>query len=662
MPVQVSYPGVYIEELPSGVRPVTGVATSVTAFVGYTARGLDDRATRVFSFGDFERAFGGLAADSVLSYGVQHFFLNGGSEAVVVRVPKTDSVAASITAYDGDDAATDTAALAFTALSRGAWANDVIVDVDYDAIPAADTDAFNLTLTDLVTGDVERFPAVSMDTGAARFVEKVVNDEATGSRMVAVEVADAAAGRPQQTGTVSGTITLGALANDSDYQVRVSLDAPSGITNVNVVVIATGEALPGSMLGLCALLERKLNLAIGGAVPGARVTCVPSDTGTGVRVRAAMPLDVHGDAVDAVITFSSGAANSILTDLALSPATRRTANASHYRLGLGRTAAGQDDATEGADGTQLPGTAALIGSSAASTGIHALDRVDLFNLLAVPDAARHAAGDTATPDPSVDAPAVYTAALAYCTARRAFLLVDPPANARSVDAAVDWISGSIGLSGPNAAAYWPRVLSPDPLDDFALRVFSPSGVIAGLAARTDAARGVWKAPAGTEAALLAVRGLDVALTDAENGVLNPLGLNCLRTFPVYGSVAWGARTIDGADAKASQWKYVPVRRLALMIEESVYRGTKWAVFEPNDEQLWGQLRMNLTAFMHGLFRQSAFQGSTPREAYLVKCDAETTTQADIDRGIVNVVVGFAPLKPAEFVVIRIQQLAGQSAT
>lgn len=662
MPVQVSYPGVYIEELPSGVRPVTGVATSVTAFVGYTARGLDDRATRLFSFGDFERAFGGLASDSVLSYGVQHFFLNGGSEAVVVRVPKTDSVAAAITAYDGDDAATDTAALAFTALSRGAWANDVIVDVDYDAVPATDTDAFNLTITDLVTGDVERFPAVSMDTGASRFVEKVVNDESTGSRMVEVEVADAAAGRPQQTGTVSGPITLSALANDNDYQVRVSLDAPAGVTNVNVVVIATGEALPGSILGLCGLLERKLNLAIGGAVPGTRVTCVPSDTGTGVRVRAAMPLDEHGDAVDAVITFSTGAANSILTDLALSPATRRTANVSHYRLGLGRTAGGQDDATEGEDGTQLPGTAGLIGSSAASTGIHALDRVDLFNLLAIPDAARHAPGDTATPDPSVDAPAIYTAALAYCTARRAFLLVDPPANARSVDAAVDWISGSIGLSGPNAAAYWPRILSPDPLDDFALRVFSPSGVIAGLAARTDAARGVWKAPAGTEAALLAVRGLDVPLTDAGNGVLNPLGLNCLRTFPVYGSVAWGARTIDGADAKASQWKYVPVRRLALMIEESVFRGTKWAVFEPNDEQLWGQLRMNLTAFMHGLFRQGAFQGSTPRDAYLVKCDAETTTQADIDRGIVNVVVGFAPLKPAEFVVIRIQQLAGQSAT
>jgi hypothetical protein len=172
---------------------------------------------------------------------------------------------------------------------------------------------------------------------------------------------------------------------------------------------------------------------------------------------------------------------------------------------------------------------------------------------------------------------------------------------------------------------------------------------------------VWKAPAGTAARLNAVAGLQYRLTDAENGVLNPLGLNCLRTFPIYGTVAWGGRTLDGADVAASQWKYLPVRRLALMIEESLYRGTQWAVFEGNDEPLWAALRVNITAFMHGLFRQGAFQGTTPAQAYLVKCDATTTTQADVDRGVVNVLVGFAPLKPAEFVFIRLQQLAGQAS-
>jgi phage tail sheath protein FI len=156
-----------------------------------------------------------------------------------------------------------------------------------------------------------------------------------------------------------------------------------------------------------------------------------------------------------------------------------------------------------------------------------------------------------------------------------------------------------------------------------------------------------------------VQSLAVPMTDGENGSLNPLGVNCLRTFPVYGAVSWGARTLRGADQMASEYKYVPVRRLALYIEESLYRGTQWVVFEPNDEPLWAQIRLNLGAFMNGLFRQGAFQGSSPREAYLVKCDRETTTQDDINRGVVNILVGFAPLKPAEFVVISIQQLAGQ---
>ncbi|MGD2011668.1 MAG: phage tail sheath C-terminal domain-containing protein, partial [Desulfobacterales bacterium] len=192
-----------------------------------------------------------------------------------------------------------------------------------------------------------------------------------------------------------------------------------------------------------------------------------------------------------------------------------------------------------------------------------------------------------------------------------------------------------------------------------LRSVGASGTIAGLYARTDATRGVWKAPAGIEAALRNVPDLDYRLTDPENGQLNPLGFNCLRTFDVIGNVCWGARTLVGADQLASEWKYVPVRRIALFIEESLFRGTQWVVFEPNDEPLWAQIRLNVGAFMQNLFRQGAFQGTTPRQAYLVKCDAETTTQNDINLGVVNILVGFAPLKPAEFVIIRIQQLAGQ---
>jgi phage tail sheath protein FI len=178
-------------------------------------------------------------------------------------------------------------------------------------------------------------------------------------------------------------------------------------------------------------------------------------------------------------------------------------------------------------------------------------------------------------------------------------------------------------------------------------------------ARTDTDRGVWKAPAGLQATLTGVPDLAVRLSDDQNGQLNPLGINCLRAFPVVGRVVWGARTLAGADMLASDWKYVPVRRLALYLEESLYRGTQWVVFEPNDEPLWAQIRLSVGSFMHEQFRQGAFQGATPREAYFVKCDGETTTQADRDRGIVNILVGFAPLKPAEFVVIRLQQIAEQ---
>jgi len=190
----------------------------------------------------------------------------------------------------------------------------------------------------------------------------------------------------------------------------------------------------------------------------------------------------------------------------------------------------------------------------------------------------------------------------------------------------------------------------------------PCGIVAGIMATTDTSRGVWKSPAGIDAAMNGVQGLQVNLSDAENGQLNPLGINCLRSFPLSGRVVWGARTLRGADQLADEYKYVAVRRTALFIEETLFRATKWVVFEPNDEPLWAQIRLNVGAFMHNLFRQGAFQGLTPRDAYRVKCDRETTTQNDINLGIVNILVGFAPLKPAEFVIIKIQQLAGQIET
>ena len=290
----------------------------------------------------------------------------------------------------------------------------------------------------------------------------------------------------------------------------------------------------------------------------------------------------------------------------------------------------------------------FVGTIAAKTGMYALENVDLFNILSIPEAATLAS--------AADTQALYSEAETYVEDRRAMLIVDIPPAITRLDLMQTWIADNDSLRHPNAAVYFPRTNIPDPLNLNRPRSIGASGTIAGLYARTDTQRGVWKAPAGTEASLVNVASLGYLLTDLENGTLNPIGVNCLRNFPVYSNICWGARTLDGADVLASEWKYVPVRRLTLYLEESLYRGTKWVVFEPNDEPLWAQIRLNVGSFMQDLFRKGAFQGTTPSAAYFVKCDGETTTQQDIDNGIVNIQVGFAPLKPAEFVILQIQQI------
>jgi phage tail sheath protein FI len=311
----------------------------------------------------------------------------------------------------------------------------------------------------------------------------------------------------------------------------------------------------------------------------------------------------------------------------------------------------------GADGSVLtPATDQnfeLAMLSDATKGVYLLDRVDIFNLLCIPA--------------ETDAPTISTLQQ-YCATKRAFYIVDSwqlstPAALQTSGPAGSSIGGSItGTYSANSAFYFPWVEAPDPLVGNRPTLFPPCGFVAGIYAATDASRGVWKAPAGIDASLTGVLGLQYNLTDAENGQLNIQAINCLREFKVYGDVVWGARTLQGNDQAGSEWKYVPIRRLALFIESSLYDGTQWVVFEPNDEPLWGQIRLNVGAFMQGLFLQGAFQGTTPQQAYFVKCDSENNPQSSIDQGVVNILVGFAPLYPAEFVVIQIQQMAGQSSS
>lgn len=545
MPVTPTYPGVYIEELPSGVHTITGVATSITAFVGRAMMGPVNVPTVINSYADFDNMFGGLWANSMMSFAVNDFYQNGGSQAVIVRLAPDDALAASIS-LDANPVSPPSSPLASTystlnldASSVGSWGNYLGVIVDLNTANPADDTLFNLTvqLTDTTGKQIlatEKFLNLSVNPTSSRYV---VTYLAQNSQLIVV-------------------------AQDS--------------TGTYIV--------PGTQ-----------------PVPTAATPVSPLSSPLQTKV---LPQILSGG-VDGLLD---------ITDMD------------------------------------------IVGNQGGKQGLYALEYTDLFNLLSIPPY-NFSGGAPVDVDVTVQ-----VAAAAYCVQRRAFYIMDPPSswtNLQFALAGFSNFSANIGDNGDHAALYFPQLVEANPLNGGQLQTFVPSGAIAGMYAQIDAQRGVWKAPAGQETALTGVQQLSVPLTDMENGQLNPLGLNCLRSFPLIGRVIWGARTLRGADQLESQWKYVPVRRTALFIEQSLYEGTQWVVFEPNDDSLWAQIRLSVGSFMQSLFRQGAFQGTTPQTAYFVKCDSESTTQNDIDQGVVNIVVGFAPLIPAEFVVIQIQQMAGQ---
>jgi phage tail sheath protein FI len=601
MPVTPTYPGVYIEEIPSGVSTIPAVTTSVTAFVGYTPRGPLETPVTLTSFADFERSFGGLSANSVLSYTVQHFFQNGGSVAIVVRLA-TGAAYATGTINGGS-----VVALTVTASDPGAWSDMLRMAID-DNTQVAGT--FNLRVFDLAGTASESYQNLSMTPADPNFVESIVN---AASALISVK-ADGNT-QPDPSGTVSSPIPAVPGAADMENKTVTAAIGPDSTTFTLYDPQADGAA-PTTLAQLALLLETKIRQG-GGALGAVRVTAI------GTRLQA-----VGGP--DDVLDFSGTG----VTELGLAD----TVNPGAYPL------------AGGADGSRPASAGDFIGSADAKTGLYSLLDVTDVNLLCLPDLADPALAGVRL--------AVLSAADQLCVEKRMFLIVDSPAEWDSLAQARAHLPEFDPVRSDHSAIYFPQIQLTDPLSGQP-RSFPPCGAIAGIMAATDGNRGVWKAPAGTAAALSGVLALTVPLTDPENGLLNPLGVNCLRSFPIIGPVVWGARTLRGADALASEWKYIPVRRTALMIEESLYRGTKWVIFEPNDERLWGQIRLYVGAFMQSLFLQGAFQGTSARNAYFVKCDSTTTTQDDINRGIVNIIVGFAPLKPAEFVIIKIQQMAGQ---
>lgn len=635
MPITPTYPGIYVQEIASGVRTITGVSTSVTAFVGQARYGSINQATHILSYTDYERNFGGVAGYSEMSYAVSQFFLNGGSDAWIVRLVGAATTPDSVILQDGETPAQNV--LKIASLTPGESTRSIQVLVDYPASPAgAFTFTFISTAKDNPADQItETFNGLSMDRNAANYVVKQVNGA---SQLV----------------TVDDSVQSAAVqANNNFAQIRpvVSIDHGS---------LTSGAIQPADISGLPSASVNSLRISLDGSSPET-ITLDHKTAATGladIATRLQNAVQQLKPADPAYQNFTCSVVNS--NQLVLSSGTLGTGSSVQVRAAASNSIGAAlhllTDATPAAPSTFLltggAGGAFVAGEEynlfiadrSKRQGIYAMEEVDLFNILCLP---------------GITDGGILAAAIAYCEERGAFMIVDSPSGLTPDQMYTTMTAAtSVIPKSDHGAIYYPWIKITDPLNPNTLRLSAPCGTVAGIYARTDSTRGVWKAPAGTEASLLGIQGAETILTDAQNGILNPNAVNCLRLFPVYGPVVWGSRTLIGS---GQDYTYVPVRRLALYIEESLYQGTKWVVFEPNDEKLWAQIRLNIGAFMHTLFRQGAFQGQTPSDAYLVKCDSETTTQDDINHGIVNILVGFAPLKPAEFVIITIQQLAGQIA-
>lgn len=676
--VSPTYPGVYVEEVSSGVRPITAASTSTPAFIGKAQKGSLSDVIRIFNFTQFKNLYGDFTSDSYLAHSVFQFFNNGGSQCYIARVAGQNVRTANIVLNDRFVPVNNSLfSMTVEAVSPGVWGNEIEIRISDGTIDPGNE--FNLEV--YIGGEPaprERFENLSMVPDASNFVESVT------SISYFIRVTVNAANTHATNGTSVGANTPTSPTADHT-RIRVNVDgdgyqeinlqdvvdlSPDPVVNIKINGVATDVTV--NALDTPSKIAAAIQLAVrgnGGSLPG--LTKIKNSTNQAAFTSfsaAIVTISVEGTPTQ-VLQLSSGTAKPG-SSVNVAPASSAGNDASGF-FKLGKLQGGTET-LGGAITRPLANTVAipryLVGDHDDSVDpvvsvvdgfdgdlvtdtdyINAFPRLDNINdvsLIAVP---------------GIGSPTVVSEGMNYCENRSlsdCFFIGDMAQDDDTVSEARDFVSN---LSPKNSygAVYMPWLLALDPtgvsVDPIAV---PPSGYIAGMYAKTDAKRGVWKAPAGTGAGLAGATGLAANLTDVENGLLNPspYNINVIRQFAASGRVIWGART-QTTDA---EWRYVPVRRMAIFLRVSIYNGIQWAVFEPNDEPLWTQLKLNITSFMMPLYRRGAFQGSSADQAFFVKCDSETTTQDDIDQGIVNVLVGFAPLKPAEFVIVKISQKAGQS--
>lgn len=771
------HPGVYIEEVSSGVRPIEGVSTSTAAFLGKAELGDIGKAVLVTSLQEFQKKYGSFLNDSFLAHGVYQFFNNGGKTCYIVRIAGTGARAADIALKDRKGSPAKT--LTVRAASEGTWGNklDIVIadgtdDPDNEFAVQVYRDRSTEKLPPLL---LETFDNLSMNTAAGNYVETVINANsayiradveddnlATAgpgvSRSGMLPVGNAAGllklgaanggtetagvdGPPKTAGTSQGgstpATTLPAdqrkllinLNGDGDREITVPLSAGTG-TDIAAAIQAAVKGLMSNVPAkqpaytgfTCAYNDPaapNVYLLSSGSTGAGSSVVVKNSTTTTISLPAGQHqfvIEVNGDGPHTITLagpLSGGDAIKTAIETALqSLIPKRKANAAaftgflcqydiapnqgnpSFRLTSGASGAASTVRVSDAPANNVAGTLKLgvtnggkeisggavlrPANSKTPTEYHIGDSVVSGNIAPDPTFG----DDGGTPNdqdyinglsaldtvrdvsivciPGIGSKAVVDAGTNYCTQRAdCFFIGDVNGTDDSVEEAQAFLTGLTVKSSYGAIYYpWLKMLDPTGKSPVPIAV-PPSGFVAGMYARIDAKRGVWKAPAGTEANIGGAVGVTADTTDAQQDFLNPIGVNVIRTFPASGIVIWGARTL--ATRSDPEYRYIPVRRTAIFLEQSIYNGIQWAVFEPNDEDLWASLRANINSFMMLQFRAGAFQGKTPNEAFFVKCDHQTTTQADIDAGTVNILVGFAALKPAEFVVLQLSQKAGQPA-
>jgi phage tail sheath protein FI len=599
MPVTPTYPGIYIEELRSLTHSITAAPTSVTVFIGYT----HPFKTKPEHFGKAVEVFS--FTDYEREFG--GLYTSGVIESHVAYAVQqfflnggSDAYIVGLQPnyYDVTGAAKGVVTPATLHVGNVLFTALEPVDAVPMTVSISNSAMGPWDLTISYGSRSETFRKVNLKPTDANFLETRINN---GSQLVGVSAV-------YDTPFVAGTVTLGSLGTTANFG-NVAFTA---ISTNNPDYPITVKVTPDS-----GKLTAKIEIDSGGTVV----------TLTGVSMNPSDPNFIGTQISNDV------SAHSWLVGFPVLLGVNQAALAPSSPVDPFWTTFNELDFT---------GVFAQDGS---------LDKVSIFNLLLIPGVADNG---------------IWSEALAFCERKQAFVILDPPAqdSADGEDGLPligDDIEGATIPKSSNGALYFPYLRSNDPLTGTPIEL-PPSGFVAGIYARTDVNRGVWKAPAGLETTVSNTTGVVSRgrMTDMRHGTLNPKGVNCLRDFPGIGTVVFGARTLVTENPSFEQWRYVPVRRMALFLEQTLYRSLGWVVFEPNDTPLWVAIRTSIEAFMLSLFHQGAFQGNTPSQAFQVKCDSSTTTQQDIDNGIVNIIVAFAPLKPAEFVIIKIAQLAGQT--